>query len=82
MRAIVAMALLILVAGCGVDKTFDTIIRTAPGTPLPQGISFAPCLAMDAAGRCTQYKNPSDQCVNPKGYEATPPIVPCSSIKK
>lgn len=77
------LIILAALSACGgVDRTWDTVSRTAPGTPLPEGIAIAPCNAMDAAGRCTKYKNPSSECVNPKGVHVDPPVVPCASIQK
>jgi len=54
-------------------------LTTAPGAAMPGFI--AACNAHDAVGRCTDWSNKTDQCVNPSGA-TEPPLVPCSSIKK
>ncbi len=53
---------------------------TAPGAPIPKGI--AACLEWDAVGRCKHWSSESETCINPKGMDAQPPLVPCNSFKR
>lgn len=80
------MGLVMLSSCTGRDNggPLDVFDQTAPGYPLfkADGIYFMPCQKSDIVGRCTKWKSESDQCVNPKGHDAHPPIVPCASIKK
>lgn len=74
-RLIVCCASLALVlAACT-----PSYLMTAPGAAMPGFISV--CTAHDAVGRCKDWTNKTDQCVNPSGG-TEPPVVPCASIKK
>lgn len=83
---LIASALLMLTSCTGRDNggPLDQFDQTAPGYPLPimDGIQFMPCRATNEVGQCTKWIHESDRCVNPKGHDASPPIVPCASIKK
>ena len=74
-RMILAYAGLLLLAGCN-----SVYQGTAPGAPIPKGI--AACLEWDAVGRCKQWSSESETCINPKGMDAQPPLVPCNSFNK
>ena len=53
-------------------------LMTAPGAAMPGFIAV--CTAHDAVGRCRDWTNKTDQCVNPNG-STEPPVVSCASIK-
>ena len=74
-RMILAYAGLFLLAGCN-----SVYQGTAPGAPIPKGI--AACVEWDAVGRCKRWSSESETCINPKGMDAQPPLVPCNSFKK
>ena len=87
MNKVVLIALLGLagsLTGCG-SRQIDRgsfYENTSAGAPLPSS-HFTYCsMEYDEAGRCPLWHAHTDQCVNPKGHEASPPIVPCASIKK
>jgi len=86
MKKIALLALLSLtLSACsdfaGTDASYDGISRTAPGHPLCKGTHFSPCKQTDLSGRCVRYIEPSEMCVNPKGMNATPAILPCPKDK-
>ena len=70
---------LILLAGCS-GGGVHTVLETTPGSALPAGIAV--CNQRDSIGRCSEWSNRSDQCVNPKGMNETNPVIPCNSIKE
>ncbi|MDE1151046.1 MAG: hypothetical protein PW788_00795 [Micavibrio sp.] len=84
-KLVYIVALSFAIAGCsrmsGTDATYDGISKTAPGYPLSKGTHFSPCQKIDVTGRCIQYVEPSEFCVNPKGMDAKPPIVACPKDK-
>lgn len=77
MRAIIVTSL-ILLTGCSGGGMY-TVMETTPGSALPKGIYT--CNERDAIGRCSEWSNRSDQCVNPKGINEPDPVVPCKSIQ-
>ena len=88
MKNLTLVTLLMVLAGCGVDMhrsnevTLSFAQRTAPGATLPNSTYFLRCNEKDEIGRCKDWNNKSDMCVNPKGIDAQPPVVPCASIEK
>lgn len=75
------LLIVLILAGCGTDVSYDGIARTAPGYPLSKGTHISPCREVDMSGRCIRYAEPSDLCVNPKGMDTNPPILPCPKDK-
>ena len=78
MNKLLLAPLLVVLAGCGTD---NLVSRTAPGARLPDGV-ISRCHDNDEAGRCKDWGSDSPDCVNPRGIDAKPMIVPCASIKK
>jgi hypothetical protein len=67
----------LILTGCG---NASSALLTTPGSALPA--TFAVCKENDPLGRCKRWSPATDQCINPKGHDVDPPIVPCDSIKQ
>lgn len=81
-RSFTTVICLMMLSACGpqglqVGSPYEI---TAPGHPLPKH-NYNMCIAIDSVNRCTSYSENSDTCINPKGINANPPVVQCSSIK-
>lgn len=72
--AIIAVTLLL--AGCGVNTSYEMQQGTTPGQPLPSGIAV--CSERDQFGRCKVWSSQSDICTNPDGF-GNP--LPCTQLK-
>ncbi len=76
MKRLMITSLIILLSGCGYEHTDPELIRnTAPGANLPG--AFAHCKQYDDWGRCRDWSNKVDVCVNPKGMDQAERLVSC-----
>ena len=87
MKKFFLVTMVLALQGCVAPQTtpgkhvgLEVAQGTAPGYPLPTGIAV--CNKIDMIGRCMKYSTESDYCVNPKGINEDPPILPCSSLKR
>jgi hypothetical protein len=78
MRHAFICAAVLLLSACG--GTPSNYYRTVPGAAMPRG--WTSCVEYDQIGRCKEWRDKSDQCINPAGIDAVPPLVPCTSIRR
>lgn len=85
MKKLALSSILLTLAGCG-DGTqipMNVFLATVPGAAMPvPAFTGKGCIRQNKeTGLCQEWAYKTDRCVNPKGHDANPPIVPCASIK-